>query len=428
MKKLLKSAGTLLVLVVVAGTGFWLYRRYMPAGEVVKFRTETVERGKLENFISATGTVEPEELINVGAQVGGMITRFGLDAAGKSVDYGSQVTSGMVLANIDDSLYQAEVKSAEAQKLQAQASINSAEANLNQAKAELELARSNWVRAQELSPKGAIARSDFDVAQSEFRSAQAAIGVSEAAVELAKAQLAAAEAELERAQRNWEYCVISSPVDGIIIDRRVNVGQTVNSSMNAPSLFLIAKDLKRMQVWASVNEADIGAIQPGQPVKFTVDAFSGREFVGEVQKIRLNATMSQNVVTYVVEIGTDNSDGKLLPYLTANVKFIIAERDNVLYVPNAAFRVKPDPAQVPAAANPPEPGAGERLIWVRRGSEVVPVVVKTGLNDGSSTEIVAGDLQEGDEVVTGVTVVSAPEAASEGGESSPFLPKPPKRR
>jgi HlyD family secretion protein len=222
----------------------------------------------------------------------------------------------------------------------------------------------------------------------------------------------------------------------VIIDRRVNIGQTVVSSLNAPSLFLIAKDLKRMQVWASVNEADIGNIHPGQPVSFTVDAFSGQTFRGEVGKIRLNASMTQNVVTYTVEINTDNSDGKLLPYLTANVTFEVTKRNNVLMVPNAALRwlptsqqVAPDARQEVAnagrrgsGATQPTAGAGDRTqgqVWIVDGRFVRAVTVTVGLSDGSATEVRSDDLREGMEVVVG-------EAARGGGAAqttNPFTPQ-----
>ena len=247
--------------------------------------------------------------------------------------------------------------------------------------------------------------------------------LAEANVKQAKAQLAAAAASLSKAKRNIEYCTIASPVDGVIIDRRVNIGQTVNASMNAPSLFLIARDLKRMQVWVSVNEADIGEIRPGGKVEFTVDAFPGRVFKGTILKTRLNATMSQNVVTYVVEIETDNSDGTLLPYLTANVKFILDERENALMLPNAAFRFVPEGVATPA----PEPG--KKTVWIKEGNNIRPVSLVTGLNDGTNTEIQADALPEGAEVITGAKKVTKSEAAGpRGGESTnPFLPKMPAR-
>ncbi|MCL4501688.1 MAG: efflux RND transporter periplasmic adaptor subunit, partial [Deltaproteobacteria bacterium] len=192
----------------------------------------------------------------------------------------------------------------------------------------------------------------------------------------AKKTVEQAKATLQRAQQNLSYCTIVSPVKGVIVDRRVNIGQTVVASLNAPSLFLIAKDLTRIQVWVSVNEADIGLIHTGQPANFTVDAFPGQVFEGQVGKIRLNATMTQNVVTYTVEVTTDNSDGKLLPYLTANVKFVVGESKNVLTVPNAALRWEPKPDQLvkegreqPKKAKKAEPEGTEKPVAKQKGKQ-----------------------------------------------------------
>lgn len=225
------------------------------------------------------------------------------------------------------------------------------------------------------------------------------------------------------------------------MDRRVNIGQTVVASLNAPSLFLIAKDLKRMQVWASVNEADIGNIHPGQPVRFTVDAYPGRTFRGAVDKVRLNATMTQNVVTYTVEINTDNSDGKLLPYLTANVAFEVTKQEDVLLVPNAALRWLPMPQQVvpdarqefasasrrkPVATQPAAVGAApsaagrtQGQVWIQDGGFVRPVVVKVGLSDGSMTEVQGDHLSEGTEVVVGEAMRGTGTAQT----TNPFTPQ-----
>ena len=385
--------------------------------------------------ITATGTVEPEELVNVGAQVQGMITKFGLDTDGKPVDYRSTVKEGGVLAWIDDSLYAAELKSAQAAQLQAKAAINSAKSNILQAKAKLELAELNMKRAQQLRPAKAIAQNAYDEALSAYDVAKSNLAVAEASQSQAEAQLAAANAAYERAARNLSYCVIKSPVNGVIIDRRVNIGQTVVSSMNAPSLFLIAKDLKRMQVWVSVNEADVGQIKVGLPVYFTVDAFQNREFKGAVRKVRLNATMSQNVVTYVVEVETDNSDGALLPYLTANVKFILAERKGVLVVPNAAFRFTPTADMVPEKYRGQlettfDRKSRERRIWIQDGNSLRPLTVKVGLNDGASTEVSSPELKEDMVVVTGTEVETAAQQTAAGGSEnrSPFLPSPPRRQ
>ncbi len=432
---------------VIAGIGYggWHICRNMFAEKtVISYVRQPLTIGSMQRTIAATGTVEPEELVNVGAQVGGMITTLGTDADGKTVDYGSPVKAGMVLARIDDSVYHAEYESARAQNLQAEAGKASAEAGILQAKAKLSEAEaalrqadatakqadSAWKRAKQL--QGVNAKSEFEDAEAAYLHAEAAKSAAEAAVVSAKASLTAAEAALRQAEaqivsaqanmskakRNLDYCVINSPVDGVVIDRRVNVGQTVNSSMNAPSLFLIAKDLRKMQVWVSVNEADIGQIKVGQNATFTVDAFPDIVFKGVVQKIRLNATMSQNVVTYVVEIGTDNSELILLPYLTANVKFILDERSDVLSVPNAALRFTPEGKAVPALK------PGEKVVWV---DDLKPVVITTGLNDGRNTEVLSGGLTADMQVITGSRTVSAEAESGMVNGANPFMAQPPKR-
>lgn len=427
MRKLKQILGWVIVIAVAVAVGEWLVSLFSDNKEQLVFNTVKAELMDMRKTISATGTVEPEELINVGAQVGGMITSFGVDVDGNNVDYRSKVTENMVLANIDDSLYVSEVRECEANREQALAAIETAKANITLSEAQLKLAEANWKRAQQLNPQNVIPQSDYDSALADYEVAKADIGVSKANLAQAEAQLAAAEATLIKAKQNLGYCVISSPVNGVIIDRRVNIGQTVNSSMSAPSLFLIAKDLKKMQVWVSVNEADVGEIKVGQKAEFTVDAFPNRTFFGEVLKIRLNATMSQNVVTYIAEIGTDNSDETLLPYLTANVEFILAERDNVLAVPNSALRFTPDAAMVPEEYLNFSLNEDERSVWVMRDGKICPVAVKTGLNDGVHSEIIAGNLKPGDEVITGVTVVKIEENNTQDNSGSPFLPKPPSR-
>jgi HlyD family secretion protein len=285
----------------------------------------------------------------------------------------------------------------------------------------------------------------------------------------AQAAVVEAEAEAKKTKKNLTYCTIVSPVKGVIIDRRVNTGQTVVSSLSAPSLFLLAKDLKRMQVWASVNEADVGNIYSGQPVTFTVDAFPGETFVGKVNKVRYNAVMTQNVVTYTVEIVTDNSSGRLIPYLTANVQFQIAKRKDALLVPSAALHWTPQETQVPpdireqnasaqsgsdqhhshadgspseqadaGQSSPPEtspttnPASSKRdshdsvryehgMVWVRSGNFVRPIEVRAGVSDGANTEVIPADsaaLPEGTPVIVGDAIVDAG-----GGGGNPFLPQ-----
>ena len=427
MKKVSKII-TVLVIILLIGGSFWGWRQFSAPKTQVKFRTEPIERGDLMSVISASGTVEPEELVNVGAQVTGKIMTFGKDADGKTVDYGSRVKKGMVLARIDEVLYEAELREAKAGKAKAEVAILSARASIQQSKAKLVLATLNWNRAKELHPKGALSRSDYDSNEAAYLSAKADLAVAEAQLKQAEAQLQVAEASLIKAERNLSYCVITSPVDGIIIDRRVSVGQTLVSSMSASSIFLIATDLRKMQVWVSVNEADIGSIKPGMKVLFTVDAYPDHEFEGVVHKIRLNATMSQNVVTYVVEVTTDNPDGKLLPYLTANVKFVRAESKNALTVSNAVFRYTPDAQYVvPEFRKDLAKTDAGRRAWVPAENGLLkPVYVKTGLNTGVSSQILSGELKEGMMVVNGQVEITAGKDSKE--QRSPFLPQPPKRR
>ena len=406
------------------------------------FKTVQVKRGDLQAMISATGTVEPEEVVDIGAQVAGRIVSFGKDKNGEEVDYGSVVEAGTVLARIDDALYAADAASAKAQLAQAKAAVQKAQADLGQMEAKLLQTENDWKRAQKLGPSDALSQTDFDAARANYEVAKANLGVGKAAVVQAQGTVSQAEATLKRNLQNLAYCTIKSPVKGVIIDRRVNIGQTVVSSLSAPSLFLLAKDLNRLQVWVSVNEADIGRIKPGQPVTFTVDAQPGDVFPGKVGKIRLNATMTQNVVTYTVEVDTDNSGGKLFPYLTANVTFIVGERKNVLLVPNAAlrwmptveqvvaeFRASPKQARGPRRQHSVKPavkgGSKEEkapsLVWVPQGALVRPVQVTLGLSDGSLTEVSSPELKAGTPVVVGE--MDSQPAGQPAPGASPFAPQ-----
>jgi HlyD family secretion protein len=321
--------------VVGAGAAWYIHET---ADQPSTFRTVAVERGNLLATINATAVIEAEEVVDVGAQIAGMVQAFGHDLKdpSKAIDYGSEVNVGTVLAQIDPALYKATLH-------QAQANLANSLAMLEQSKTNLKLSQLNWDRALTLHDRKVMTQADYDSAQADLETKKPAQAAAEAAVEMAKANL-------ETAQTNVNYCTITSPVKGVIVDRRVNMGQTVVSSLSAPSLFLIARDLKRMQLWASVNEADIGQIHPGQAVQFTVDAYPNTTFRGEVSQIRLNANMTQNVVTYTVVVTTDNSSGRLLPYMTANVRFEVAKRDKVLLVPSAALRWKPQPNQIVADA------------------------------------------------------------------------------
>ena len=416
----------MLSLVLGLGAGAWWWFSNRTAGPAVEYRLGEVQRGDVLAVVSATGTIEPEELVDVGAQVAGRIQDLGHDPreTSKSIDYGSQIEEGTVLARIDDALYAAQVE-------QAKATVSRARADVDQQGIRMQQLEREWKRAQEFHKRNSISEADLDLARANWQAARAAVSVAEASLEQAKASL-------HQAEINLGYCTIRSPVKGVIIDRRVNVGQTVVASLNAPSLFLIAKDLRRLQVWASVNEADIGQIYEGQVVKLTVDARPNEAFRGTVSQIRLNATMTQNVVTYTVVVTTDNSELRLLPYLTANLQFERESRRDVLTVPNVALRWQPRSGPSGSAAGnggasggskTGESGAGTAKpkgsgrdpsmgkIWVREGETLRSIEVKTGLTDGVVTEI------EGEGLSEGLAVVVADVLKESSGPSSPFAPK-----
>jgi HlyD family secretion protein len=438
MKRFTKQTLVSAVLVGFVASAAFLYQQRGNRSST-SFRTVAVKRGDLVATITATGTVEPEEVVDVGAQVAGQIVAFGKDKNGKTIDYGSVVENGTVLAQIDDTLYAANVAEVRAQLQQAKAGVQRAEADLVQLQAKLVQAEQDWKRARELGPSDALSQSDYDALRSGYEIAKANVAVGKAAIVQTRYAVSQAEATLRREEQNLNYCTIRSPVKGVIIDRRVNIGQTVVASLNAPSLFLIAKDLKRLQVWVSVNEADIGNIRPGQPVIFTVDAYPGQVFKGEVGKVRLNASMTQNVVTYTVEVNTDNSDGRLLPYLTANVQFLVSQRHNVLLVPSSALRWTPQPDQQ-APENSDQMGTGSSggqkgrvastakageedqtrgVVWVPTGVQVRAVRVHIGASNGGLTEVQGDGLEEGVLVVVGKQEKDKEGTAS----SSPFTPQ-----
>lgn len=431
VRRLRVVAIALAVLLLGVATWWWRAR----GGSAMAYTTMPVKRGDLSATISATGTIEPVEAVDVGAQVAGRITTLGVDRDGKTVDYGSTVAEGAVLVTIDDSVYAADLAVANAQMERSKAGVLSADANLHLARAKLHQAEADWNRAGELGRKQLLSPSDLDAARAAFEVANSNVAVAEAAVAQVRASTVEAQAAVEKAQRNLAFCTIRSPVNGVVIDRRVNIGQTVVASLNAPSLFLIARDLTKMQIWAAVNEADVGRIKPGTLVTFTVDAFPGHAFQGAVGKVRFNATMTQNVVLYTVEINIDNPDKLLLPYLTASLRFVLNHETNALLVPNAALRwspsslaqIAPDwrtnnlndpPPNDPPAKPPGGTKPARRTIWLRDGAFVRPIEVAAGTSDGANTAVLAEGLSEGQEVVTGETVASA-----QTDVKNPFLPK-----
>src|SRR6185436_5254442 len=264
MKRLLMIV---LVLGALGAVAAWYWKK--DNGAAATFRTAEVKRGELLATIGATGTLQPEEVIDVGAQVAGQIVEFGKDVNGKPVDFNSTVDEGGILARIDPSTYEADVALATAQLGQANASLQRANADLLQMKSKQHQAQRDWERAQKLGPSDALAQAQYDAYQGAYEQANANVAIGQAAIVQANAAIDAAQSTLNKAERNLGFTTIKSPVKGVIITRRVNIGQTVVASLNAPSLFLIATDLRRMQVWVAVNEADIGQVHPQQPVTFT---------------------------------------------------------------------------------------------------------------------------------------------------------------
>ncbi|MBI5752122.1 MAG: efflux RND transporter periplasmic adaptor subunit [Hydrogenophilales bacterium] len=356
-----------LILVLALGGGAY----YALGGKdktQARYKTQAAEVGDIHQVITANGTLNPVVLVNVGTQVSGTVKRL-------HVDFNNQVTPGQVLAELDPSLFQA--------------ALHQSEANQANAEAGLKLAQAKEKRARELLAKNFISQTAMDEAAE--------------ALEAAQAQARLARAQVERDRINLRYAVIRSPIAGVVVARSIDVGQTVAASFQTPTLFQIAKDLRDMQIDSSVAEADVGAIFVGQSVRFTVDAFQDKSFKGKVKQIRLNPTVQQNVVTYNVVVGVDNSEGQLLPGMTAHVKIAVADRKQVLRIPNAVLRFKPEtPEEEGGKNNKRERKKKEEATQVYRlekDDKPVPVKVKLGITDGAHTEIVEGDLKAGDLLV-----------------------------
>lgn len=346
-----------------------------------QYKTALVARGDIKATVTATGTVNPVVNVLVGTQVSGTIKKL-------YVDFNSRVKKGQLLALIDPATFEAQVG-------QAKANLYSARANLDKAKATEVDAKRTMERNRTLLAKNLVAQSDFDTAQTNYLTAQAS-------TEAARGQVSQAQAALKVSQTNLAYTRIISPVDGTVVSRNVDVGQTVAASFQTPTLFTIAKDLRRMQIDTSVNEADVGGVRAGQDVEFTVDAYPDSIFKGKVSQIRISPITVQNVVTYDVVIVVDNSDLRLIPGMTANVTIITSVKKDVLRVPNAALRFHmPGKISGAAGAVAKEGGpAGGQVVWALAGEKPVPVKIKTGLTDGNYTEVVSGDLPEGAHVIT----------------------------
>ncbi len=350
-------------------------------GGTANYQTATITRDAVTQAVTATGTLNPVINVQVGSQVSGNIAKL-------FVDFNSQVKAGQVVAQIDPALFQA--------------TVTQAEGDLANAQAALELAKLNASRTQELFAKKTSSQADVDQAMANLHQAEANAKIKQGALDKAKADL--------------DHCTITSPIDGVVISRSVDVGQTVAASLQAPVIFTIANDLTKMQIDTNVAEADVGVVKVGQSVDFTVDAFPMQTFQGKVVQVRNAPITVQNVVTYDTVIGVSNPDLKLKPGMTANVAIIVAHKDNVLQIKNAALRYRPPdatPVEIrrTSTSRPGRPGGGrsgagqegraERTVYVlpTGASRPRPVQIKTGISDGITTEVMEG-LKEGDRVVT----------------------------
>ena len=398
---LVKSLLIIVGLGLVAGAGWYAFRHGQKKPPEQRYRLETVRKGNITQTVSANGTLNPIVLVNVGTQVSGTVTQL-------YVDFNDKVEKGQPLLELDRSLLAAQVR-------QSAAAIGNISATL-------ELARANEARMKELFAQEYVSRQEYDQATQARKSAEA--------------QLAQARALAERDQVNLNYTTIRSPVSGIVVDRVVDRGQTVAASLQTPTLIKIAQDLSEMRIDSSFAEADIGKIKPGQKVSFTVDAFPERTFSGEVQQIRLNPTVTQNVVTYNVRISLQNPEQILLPGMTAYVNIAIAKADDVLMVPNAALRFKPSETNTTSSEANGDPSSsapttdGERregrkgkrrlegntsTVYVVEGDAIRPVSVEVGITDNRMTEITGGGLKAGDTVIVGERPTGDPSKPSSVG-------------
>jgi len=379
----------LVVLLVVVGSiaGVVVWRIRAARGDKPDYVTLATKRGDLLVTVNATGSLDARETVDVGAEVSGRILKV-------LVDFNDPVTRGQVIARIDPRLFETEVA-------RARANLAAAEAAVLRAQAALTDARLKHERASGLYARGMGAKADADTALASYEAAQAELASARAAREQAKAALAQAET-------NLSYTTIYSPIDGVVISRDVDVGQTVAASLQTPTLFTIAEDLRKMEVHTHVAEADVGKLVPGMAVEFGVDAWPGERFTGTVKEVRYAPQTVQNVVTYDAVVSVDNQDLKLRPGMTAEVVFLVEEREDALLVPNAALRFVP-PDELLASAEPPpaeDGGGASRVLWVLEGGRPRAVRVRVGITDGRNTEVAAGPLAPGDHVITGLAADS----------------------
>ncbi len=396
------GVGMGILVAALAGAGVW---RWSTGGKEASYITAAAQKGNVTQVVTATGSLSAVITVQVGSQVSGTIDKL-------YADFNTRVKAGQVVARLNQDKFKASVDQAKANLLSAQANVAKQKVAVDDAKRTLE-------RNKELKKRGLLAQSDLDASQTAYDAAVAQLEVN-------KAQVEQAQAAINQSSVDLNNTVIHSPVDGIVVSRNIDVGQTVAASLQAPTLFLIANDLSKMQVDTNVSEGDVGNVWVDQDVTFTVDAYASRRFHGKVLQVRNAAIMVQNVVTYDAVVGVDNKELLLKPGMTANVEFVVSQKADVLKIPNAALRFRlPGEAQQPAQVSVPRQGAGgapgrrggnagggqasrgregggsrQATIYVLRDQQAAPVRVRLGISDGSFTEVVAGEIKEGDQVIT----------------------------
>ncbi len=384
-----KKALVIAAVAAIAALAVWLLSGGKKE-EKITFDTAAVAPANIMNSITATGTIEPVTSVTVGTQVSGIVSKL-------FVDYNSVVKKGQVIAELD--------------KTNLMSQLNTAKTQLATAQSQLNYQTANYKRYKTLFEKGLVAADDFDNAKLSYTQA--------------KEQVASAKEEVQRAQTNLGYATITSPIDGVVLSKSVEEGQTVAASFSTPELFTIAQDLTNMQVVADVDEADIGDVKEGERVTFTVDAYPDDTFEGEVKQVRQEATTTNNVVTYEVVISAPNADLKLKPGLTANVTIYTAERKGVLSVPSKALRFTPQKETV-GKMKIVDVANAKNKVWTIEGNSIVAHKVNIGMTDGTNTQIVGG-ISKGTKVITGLNVMGGEEKMpmEAQGEKSPFAPGPP---
>ena len=413
--------GILALVALAAGGGWWHAHRGANGAGATGYKSAALERGEIVQTVTANGALGAVQTVTVGSEVSGKIVEL-------FADYNSTVTNGQMLARLDASTYERQ--------------LDQAQAELESAKASLKLARANFKRAEELLALNLVSRADYDQIEATLAQAQAALQVR--------------EASLSKVRVDLEKTVIFSPMDGVVISRAVDVGQTVAASLNAPTLFTLARDLRRMRIEAQISEADVGGVEEGQAVTFTVDAYPARTFTGTVSQVRFEPVTSQNVVNYVAIVDVDNGDLKLRPGMTANAAVVTAKRENVLRLPNAALRFRPPEGAVVAPPERPEgvsspnakeaesgkrgagekrgyrrdegpAGAAQKTVYVldeKNGLRLQPV--ELGVSDGTWTEVLGPAPKEGARIATGIQAAGEKAEVSTAGKTSPFMPSRPK--